>query len=201
MHRTVSGLAMATLVGALVVVPQADAGAGSAGSHESAHASRAVPSTWQEGVRAGTTRFSSVPGARCHPITQTGPEQRRCLLTFSGRFTATDKGWHGRYEGRVIVTYLAPDPDDYAAFEAGNVTYRVYDEGGWLGRLDLEIDSGTGGINGFPRDLRVDYSYNERNEQFGSLWVCGSGYNHLNAALEPVRTYVDRLAYFDGGPC
>lgn len=193
-------LTTALLVAATVVVggpaPAAEPTAEPADSRLAAEPAQ----SWYEGVRAGTTRFGSAPGARCRPRAATALAGRRCLLTYSGRFTATDRGYRGTYAGSVFVHYLSPAESAYASFETGTVTYRIRTtDGAWVGRYELYVDAGTGGVVGFPGSLSVEYAIEERNEEAGLvLRMSGVGVNALNDDLGPTRTYLDRIGYQSG---
>lgn len=163
-----------------------------------AAANRAVVSNWQDGIRAGTTTFSSKPGATCKPKVGTKESDRHCAMAFSGKFTATDRGYHGTYSGTATIGYPDPANSPYAAFEAGSVTYTIRDASNHLiGAYTLAIDLGTGGVSGYPYDLVIAYSIEERSFDANDLVLRmeGTGVNQLDGALNPVRTFIDRLAF------
>ncbi|MCU1360542.1 MAG: hypothetical protein JWN99_1831 [Ilumatobacteraceae bacterium] len=163
--------------------------------------SAAVVSTivdWQAGLRAGTTQFSSAPGATCKPVVGTKASDRSCKLTISGKFTATDRGYKGTYSGTATINYLDPTTSNYAAFTSGIVTYKVYNlSGKLLGTVPMSIDLGSGGVFGFPYDLTVTYTYEERHTGDPDLVIRseGTGLNQLDANLAPIRTFIDRMAF------
>lgn len=190
-------------VAAMVALPgaTATASAPSPAAATSVPATAGVPSTWQVGVRAGTTSFASGPNARCRPLAPDATlAQRRCVVRVEGRFTAEDRGWKGRYQGKATVVYpeqVEGEPlFDSAAFDSGTISYYVREgDGTWVGRLDMYVDLGTGGIYGFPRDLDISYWIEERNEMVGVLRMTGVGVNALDDDLQPVRRFIDRLAF------
>ena len=157
-------------------------------------------SAWYEGVRAGTTAFTTATGATCRPKVGTTAADRRCKIVYSGRFTATDRGYRGTYSGSAFITYLDPATDNYAAFDNGTITYKIWDnDGNWLGKRVLYVDSGTGGIFGFPYDLSIRYTVEERNEHDTLvLRMSGVGVNALGNRLQPVRRFIDRIRYQSG---
>lgn len=202
MRTIVSTVGALTLLVIAVPAPQAGAsGAPDATTARLAGGAADVPGTWQEGVRAGTTTFGTAPGARCRPqVPGATLAQRRCVVTVSGRFVAEDPGWKGRYQGRSTVVYPEQQPGepvfDSAAFDSGSVSYFVREsDGSWLGRLDMYVDLGTGGIYGFPGDLDVSWWIEERNEMIGVVRLTGVGVNQLDDELQPVRRYIDRSAF------
>jgi hypothetical protein len=182
------------LTGSTVTVAQAE-------RPSTEHAARVRVSPvqdWQAGVRAGTTKFSAVPGATCKPKLGTRASDRRCKLTISGKFTATDRGYKGTYAGTATVNYPDPANSDYAAFDSGSVTYQIRNlQGQLLDTVTMYIDLGTGGVTGYPYDLSIGYWYEERHDGDPDLVVRseGVGINQLDASLNPIRTFVDRLAY------
>ncbi len=191
------GLALLMLAALGASAPSASASA----DDKRADHNRAVTQTWQVGIRAGTTTFSSGPGAQCTPR-KVGATlaQRRCIVRVEGRFVSQDRGWKGRYQGRATVVYPVQEEGqplfDSAAFDSGNVSYFVREtDGTWVGRLDMYVDLGTGGVYGFPNDLDISYWIEERNEEVGVLNMEGVGINKLNDNLQPVRTFIDRLPY------
>ena len=156
---------------------------------------------WHAGVRAGSTKFTSGPGATCQPKVAKKPSDTVCMLTFSGRFTGTDQGYHGTYAGTATVRWLDPAENTYAAFESGGVTYTIYDaKGTLLGTPTLRIDLGTGGINGFPFDLTMGYTIEERTDVEPGLVIrmSGTGINQLDKNLNPVRVFTDRIGFQNG---
>ena len=157
-------------------------------------------STWYEGVRAGTTRFVAAPGAACQPKTSAALADRRCKIVYSGRFTAKDRGYRGTYSGSAFITYLYPDIDNYAAFDNGSITYRIWrTDGTWLGKRSLQVDSGTGGVAGFPGDMSVSFAIEERNEPARLvLRMSGDGFNALGKNLSLTRTYLNRIQFQSG---
>jgi len=204
MHALLRRSVVLALLAATVAVPSSVASASAPSTSAPASSSSAaaeVTETWQVGIRAGTTTFSSGPEARCTPKKVDATlAQRRCIVRVEGRFVSYDKGWKGRYEGRSTVVYPVQEEGqplfDSAAFDSGNVSYFVREmDGTWVGRLDMYVDLGTGGVYGFPNDLDISYWIEERNEMVGRLEVQGVGVNKLNADLEPIRTFIDRLPY------
>jgi hypothetical protein len=155
---------------------------------------------WLTGVRAGTTKITSEPGATCKPKIGTTAADRRCKLTFSGRFTGTDKGYHGTYSGTAYIRYLDPATSNYAAWDAGTVTYVVRGpNNAVLATLHLAIDLGTGGVFGYPYDLSLAYAIEERDDMDSIvLRMSGTGVNQLDANLNPIRTFIDRIGYQNG---
>jgi hypothetical protein len=154
--------------------------------------------SWQQGYRAGTMTFSPIPGATCKPVVGTRASDRRCKLTFSGRFTATDRGYKGTYSGTATVNYLDPTTDNYAAFDSGSVTYKIRNlQGVLLDTVTLGIDLGTGGVYGFPYDTHISYWIEERIDVAPGivLRMDGWGVNQLDANLQPIRTFIDRYQY------
>jgi hypothetical protein len=162
-------------------------------------AAKAAPITsWQQGYRAGTMQFSAIPGATCKPVVGTRASDRRCKLTFSGKFTATDRGYKGTYSGTATINYLDPTTDNYAAFDSGSVTYQIRNtQGVWLSTVTLGIDLGTGGVYGFPYDTAISYWIEERIDTAPNIVVRmdGWGVNQLDANLQPIRTFIDRYQY------
>jgi hypothetical protein len=197
--RLVVGATLLAVVGSSSAVAVA---AQPAGSHTTrgATAAAASVSSWEAGIRAGTTKLSSATGASCKPRVGTTAADRRCKLTFWGNFKATDRPYHGTYYGTAFVTYQDPATTNYASFDSGSVTYKILAADGTLIRyLTLAIDTGTGGINGFPYDLSMSYAFEERNEEAGVVErLTGSGVNALDANLTPIRTFIDRLAFQSG---
>jgi hypothetical protein len=168
MRKPLLGAATLTLL-ALVLplaVPALAATQASTTARTAAAVAPAVPVTeWLTGVRAGTTKITSEPGATCKPKIGTTAEDRRCKLTFSGRFTGTDKGYHGTYSGTAYIRYLDPAGSNYAAWDAGTVTYVVRGpDNAVLSTLHLAIDLGSGGVFGYPYDLSLSYAIEERDD-------------------------------------
>ena len=154
--------------------------------------------SWQQGYRAGTTTFSPIPGATCKPVVGTRASDRRCKMTFSGKFTATDRGYKGTYSGTATINYLDPTTDNYAAFDSGSVTYKIRNlQGVLLDTVTLGIDLGTGGVYGFPYDTHISYWIEERIDVAPGIVVRmdGWGVNQLDANLQPIRTFIDRYQY------
>jgi hypothetical protein len=157
---------------------------------------------WFAGVRAGSTKFTSGTNATCQPKVAKTVADTRCKVTLSGRFKATDQPYHGTYSGVAYVRYLDPKNSSYAAWDAGGVTYTVYDaQGTLLAKGDIRIDLGTGGVFGYPFDLSLSYAIEERTEAEGPglvLRMTGVGINQLDGNLNPVRVFTDRLQYQSG---
>lgn len=117
----------------------------------------------------------------------------------AGRFVANDRDWKGRYQGRSTVVYSEQQPGEpvYAAFDSGTVSYFVREsDGSWLGRLDMYVDTGTGGIYGFPGDIDISWWIEERDEMDRVLGMNGVGINQLDDDLQPIRRYIDRSEYY-----
>jgi hypothetical protein len=192
MRKTLLGAATLALL-ALVLPPAIPAIAAT-------HASAQPVNEWLTGVRAGTTKITSEPGASCKPKIGTTAADRRCKLTFSGKFTGTDLGYHGTYAGTAYIRYLDPANSNYAAWDAGTVVYQVRgSNGALLATLSEQIDLGTGGVFGYPYDLSLSYAIEERNVT-GTvvLRMTGTGVNQLDANLNPIRTFIDRIGYQNG---
>jgi hypothetical protein len=123
---------------------------------------------------------------------------RRCKVTFSGRFVARDRGYMGTYSGTATIRYLDPGTSSYAAFDSGSVTYQVRDQHDvWLNSVTLQIDLGTGGITGFPYDMSVSYWIEERIDSAPGIVLHLNGWavNQLDANLSPIRKFVDRSEF------
>ena len=143
-------------------------------------------------------KFTAIPGATCKPELGTKASDRRCKLTISGRFSATDRGYKGTYSGTATVNYLDPTTDNYAAFDSGTVTYQIRNlQGVLLDTVTLYIDLGTGGVYGFPYDTAISYWIEERIDTAPNIVVRmnGWGVNQLDAQLRPIRTFIDRYEY------
>ena len=155
---------------------------------------------WYAGVEAGTTTLGTAAGATCKPLLGTKATDSRCLVTFSGRWVATDQPYHGTYSGTAYVNYLDPKNSSYAAWDQGVITYVVRDASGKLLKtVTGGIDSGTGGIQGYPYDLSLTYAIEVRNEQENFLErMSGTGLNKLDANLKPIRTFIDRIGFQNG---
>jgi hypothetical protein len=194
----------AALVLVVTTIPAAQAGQGTAKTGPAATPTTTLPhlNDWFAGVRAGSTKFSSGTNANCQPKVAKVPADLRCKLTISGRFKATDQPYHGTYSGTAYIRYLDPKADNYAAWDAGGVTYTVYNANGTLlAKGDIRIDLGTGGVFGFPFDLSISYAIEERTEEEGPalvLRMSGVGINQLDGNLNPVRVFTDRIGYQNG---
>ena len=160
-------------------------------------AARVTIDDWQVGHRAGTTQFQKVAGATCRPKDGTLASDRRCKLVFSGKFISTDNGYKGTYSGSAMINYLSPLDNHTASFESGSITYTIRTtSGAWVGQATLAIDLGTGGVYGYPYDLSISYWYEERSSNDELVMrLEGVGVNALDANLQPIRTFIDRLAY------
>ena len=115
------GAAALVLVGSIIPVAAASAAASPASpaspAAPAAHGTTAVPAAlgaiqnWQAGIGAGSTKFTSGPGATCQPKVAKKASDLVCkVLTFSGRFTGTDQGYHGTYTGSATVRWGSTRP-------------------------------------------------------------------------------------------
>ena len=143
-------------------------------------------------------KFTAIPGATCKPELGTKASDRRCKMTFSGKFSATDRGYKGTYSGTATVNYLDPTTDNYAAFDGGSVTYQIRNlQGVLLETVTLASTSGPAACTASRTTRAISYWIEERIEAEPDivLRMDGWGVNQLDAKLRPIRTFIDRYEY------
>ena len=157
---------------------------------------------WYAGVQAGTTTFVPSDGAEvtCKPLLGTKASDAYCNVQFTGKWKATDQPYHGTYYGVAKIHYIDPKNSNYAEWQTSTVVYLIRDASNKLIKTETAaIDSGTGGVFGYPYDLSISYTIEIRNEQDNFLErMSGIGVNQLDANLKPVRTFIDRIGFQNG---